>query len=338
MPRPAAQHAAQLYEDPEFLQRAIARFLAEEPRVGPMVMVSRRETFEAVCEHLAPALDGGAPDFVNRIAFVDVHTALQGFMEEGKVHLGRAETGLSSLLDTIAAHHPAGPIRIYGEMADVLCSQGNHSSAIQLEALWNSRFGHRGVSVLCGYALAHFDEDREGTGLRAVCEEHILVTPTERFVDVMDVPDDGSRVDHLVSLQQRARQRALRKETPPTTRFASTTGVICLIDDEPSVRRALVRLLEAAGLRVKAYPSAEAFLVELHQIPVACIIADVQLPRMTGLELQERLHGTGLPTIIISGASDPQVGVEALRGGASGFLRKPFAAERLFDALERALC
>jgi CheY-like chemotaxis protein len=334
---PPGHHAAQLYEGPEFLQRAVATFFAEAPRGGSMVMVSRRDTYGAVCERLAPALDCDAAQAASRVLFVDVHAALQGFMEDGKLNLGRAEIGFSALLDTVNAHHGDGPIHVYGEMVDVLCSEGNHSSAIQLETLWNSRFGDRGISVLCGYAMAHFDRDEDGSCLRAVCREHTLVAPTETFVDLVDAAADRSRVDHLVSLEHRARQRALRKENPPTPRFASGTGVICLIDDEPSVRRSIVRLLTSVGLSVNAYASAEAFLAEIHQIPVGCIVADVQLTGMSGLELQQYLQGTGLPSVIISGSYDPQVEIDALRFGATEFLRKPFPAERLFDAIQRAL-
>jgi FixJ family two-component response regulator len=113
---------------------------------------------------------------------------------------------------------------------------------------------------------------------------------------------------------------------------------VFVVDDDDSVRRSLVRLIRSAGYEVIAYKSAEALLAEPDLKRGACLVLDLRLPAMSGLELQELLtrSGRSLPIIFISGHGDVPTTVRAMRGGAVDFLQKPFNERDLVQAIERA--
>jgi FixJ family two-component response regulator len=117
------------------------------------------------------------------------------------------------------------------------------------------------------------------------------------------------------------------------------TDVICLLDDDPSVLKAVGRLLSSAGWIVKQFSHPEEFLAyaTIHRTPVAVI--DVWMPLMNGLEVQSRLLGISPSTrvIIFTGKDDPRVRSTALNAGASAFLTKPFDDEELLTAVRLAL-
>ena len=114
-----------------------------------------------------------------------------------------------------------------------------------------------------------------------------------------------------------------------------------LVDDEPSVRRALTRLLRAAGLEVASFPSAEALLAEVKQTThgPTCVVADLQMPGLTGLGLQDELarRGLDLPLLVVTGHGDVPSTVRAMKGGAVDFLEKPVSESDLLDGVGRAL-
>ncbi len=114
---------------------------------------------------------------------------------------------------------------------------------------------------------------------------------------------------------------------------------IVLIDDDESVRRALHRLLRSAGLDVALFATAEEFLQASEQPGPACLILDVHLPGLSGLNLYERLRSAGrhVPTIFISAYADEPAAAQALAAGAIAFLSKPFEDQVLLAAVERAL-
>ncbi|MGC3996422.1 MAG: response regulator [Anaeromyxobacter sp.] len=120
----------------------------------------------------------------------------------------------------------------------------------------------------------------------------------------------------------------------------SATGArLGLVDDDRSFRRATVLCLEDAGYRVDEYDSASDFLRRRSAVPHDALILDVDLPGLTGLELQAILSGApdAPPVIFVSGRSDVVQGVQAMRQGAVDFLVKPYRQERLLEALARAL-
>jgi FixJ family two-component response regulator len=114
---------------------------------------------------------------------------------------------------------------------------------------------------------------------------------------------------------------------------------VFVVDDDLSVRRSVVRLLESAGLRVEGFPSGEAFLERETPWGPGCVVLDVRMSGMSGLELQRRLHATGRPMAIvfITGHGDVPMSVAAMKGGAVDFLLKPFDDEALLAAIDRAI-
>jgi FixJ family two-component response regulator len=115
--------------------------------------------------------------------------------------------------------------------------------------------------------------------------------------------------------------------------------VVHLVDDDPSVRRALGRLLAAAGHRCETHASAEAFLARRPDAGPACAVIDLQLPGASGLDLQARLAELGetLPLIFLTGRGDIPASVRAMKGGAVDFLTKPVEAAALLAAIAAAL-
>jgi len=114
---------------------------------------------------------------------------------------------------------------------------------------------------------------------------------------------------------------------------------IFVVEDDVSVRESLRALLESADLKVIDFASAVEFLNSADEQRGSCIIADVRMPGMNGLEMQEELvkRGSKLPVIIITGHGDVAMAVQAMKVGAIDFLEKPFDDETLLDCVHRAL-
>ncbi|WP_164934895.1 response regulator transcription factor [Bradyrhizobium zhanjiangense] len=119
----------------------------------------------------------------------------------------------------------------------------------------------------------------------------------------------------------------------------SVASVISVLDDDPYVRAAINNLLQSRGYIVHTFASAEEFLRSADSTDTSCVIADVQMPSVTGIDLltQMRAQGSATPFIFITAFPDESVRVRALKAGASCFLGKPFAASDLMQCLEVAL-
>ena len=114
---------------------------------------------------------------------------------------------------------------------------------------------------------------------------------------------------------------------------------VAVVDDDDGVRRALGRLLTSAGFSALTFGSAQQFLDDSRQRDVDCMVIDVRMPEMDGLELQARVAASGLsvPTIFITAHADPEVEARARAGDAVAFLHKPFEDSALLDAVGNAL-
>ena len=119
----------------------------------------------------------------------------------------------------------------------------------------------------------------------------------------------------------------------------ATERVVHVIDDDADVRQSLAFLLTAAGLTVRVHDSAVAFLEVLPDIKEGCVVTDVRMPGMDGLELQRRLQQmkVQLPVIVMTGHGDVPLAVEAMKSGAVDFIEKPFEDETLLSAIRSAL-
>jgi FixJ family two-component response regulator len=120
---------------------------------------------------------------------------------------------------------------------------------------------------------------------------------------------------------------------------ADAAGTVFVIDDDPSVRRALERQLRTAGFRVETFESAQDYAARAPQAAVACIVTDVRMPGMSGLDLQDSLAqaGRALPMVFITGHGDIPTTVRAMKSGAVNFLPKPFAERDMLAAVTEAL-
>ena len=123
-----------------------------------------------------------------------------------------------------------------------------------------------------------------------------------------------------------------------TSATITTNPTVFIVDDDESVRESLESLIVQAGWRAKLFDSAGAFLAHQREAVPSCLVLDVGLPDLNGLELQKRLaSGPDLPVIIITGRGDIPMTVKAMKAGAVEFLTKPFRSKILLDAIQSAL-
>ena len=121
--------------------------------------------------------------------------------------------------------------------------------------------------------------------------------------------------------------------------MTSSAAMVFVVDDDASVRKSLSRLISAAGYRVQAYASPREFLARRPEPGPSCLVLDVRMPGVTGLELQQTLASAvhEIPIIFITGHGDIPMSVKAMKAGAVDFLTKPFAGKDLLDAIQRAV-
>ncbi len=121
--------------------------------------------------------------------------------------------------------------------------------------------------------------------------------------------------------------------------MVSGGAVICIVDDDPSVRRALARLVRSCGLRVETFASASEYLDAEHPEGVACVVLDVYLGHMSGLDLRKQIvaQEDHPPVILMTAHDDATTRERIARSGAPGYLRKPFEASALLSAIGAAI-
>jgi two-component system, LuxR family, response regulator FixJ len=116
-------------------------------------------------------------------------------------------------------------------------------------------------------------------------------------------------------------------------------ATIFVVDDDQGFRDSLAALLRASGMRVQTYSSAQAFLEAYEPSRLGCLLLDVRMPGISGLDLQERLaaRGAKLPIILMTAYGDVPTAVKAMQAGAINFIEKPIREEALLESLRRAL-
>jgi FixJ family two-component response regulator len=120
---------------------------------------------------------------------------------------------------------------------------------------------------------------------------------------------------------------------------SSAAPTVFIIDDDKGMRQAIEDLVESVGLRAETFASGEEFLSRGHTSGPRCLVLDVRLPQMSGLDFQRRLTETGMqiPIIFVTAHGDIPMSVRALKSGAVEFLTKPFRDQDLLDAIQQAL-
>lgn len=140
---------------------------------------------------------------------------------------------------------------------------------------------------------------------------------------------DRPRADRPCSNGKGTGDGATARVTPP---------VVYVVDDDQAMREALSSLIRSAGMRVEVFDSAKAFLTTARHDAPSCLVLDVRMPEMSGLDLQRHITESGkhIPVIFISGHGDIPMTVRAIKAGAVEFLPKPFSDQNLLDALAAA--
>jgi FixJ family two-component response regulator len=115
--------------------------------------------------------------------------------------------------------------------------------------------------------------------------------------------------------------------------------VIYIVDDDPAVRRSLERLLDAADFKVSSFATPTAFLAVAETLPAGCVLLDLRMPEMNGLEVQAHLllKQVELPVIVMTGQGDVHSAVRAMKAGAADFIEKPHSDDALIAAIDSAL-
>jgi len=121
--------------------------------------------------------------------------------------------------------------------------------------------------------------------------------------------------------------------------FLMSEQSVYIVDDDEAMRDSLAWLLESNGFRVRSFDSGEAFLEAYHADMAGCLVLDVRMPGMSGLELHERLHGlrSTLPVIFVTGHGDVPMAVSALKKGANDFIEKPYNNKEILGLIEQCL-
>lgn len=115
--------------------------------------------------------------------------------------------------------------------------------------------------------------------------------------------------------------------------------LVCVLDDDAAVRKSLERLIRSVGLEVRSFPSASEFLNHAPEDRPSCLVVDVRMPGLSGLDLQETLTASGwqAPMIFITGHGTVPMSVRAMRAGAVNFLQKPFEEQEILDSIHQAI-
>jgi FixJ family two-component response regulator len=121
--------------------------------------------------------------------------------------------------------------------------------------------------------------------------------------------------------------------------IGQNSRLIAIVDDDESIRNAIDSLLKSTGLKTRLFASAEEFVTSGRQTEIACLITDIRMPGMSGLELQAKLAAEGccVPIIFITAYADARTRIQAMRAGAVEFLGKPFNDELLIKSVRAAL-
>jgi two-component system response regulator FixJ len=117
------------------------------------------------------------------------------------------------------------------------------------------------------------------------------------------------------------------------------TPVVFVVDDDPAMRDSLRWLIESTGLHVETFADAATFLARIRPDVPGCLVLDVRMPGMSGLDLQAELgrRGIGLPTIVVTGHAEVSMAVRAVKAGALDFIEKPFSDQLLLDRVRQGI-
>jgi signal transduction histidine kinase len=209
--RPGPQaHVVEFYDRDDHLCERVAHYLASGLRAGePAIAFATDAHREAIARGLgARGLDVEAAAAGGRLVMLDARAALEALMVDGALSRARFREHIAGAVSEVAAaagvRAAGGPqrIRAYGEIVDLLWWRGEHRAAMELEQLWSELGDEQPLSLLCTYALSHFQRASDREAFEAVCAAHDEVIPTERCAALASSP---AQLRELGVLEQRAR-------------------------------------------------------------------------------------------------------------------------------------
>lgn len=227
-------HSVQFYEDDRYLIETVVDFFAAGLVDGQRaVALVTRQHGAAITQGLhEKGFDVDRTCTNGQLTLLDADELLSAFMVGTMPDATRFRRAMDGVLGSHARFGDGArerrPVLAFGEFVDLLCRQGNIDGAIRLEELWNELAETYTFSLLCAYSLGSFVEDSHDAALRAVCNQHAHVLPTERYMRV----DDGARLREIALLQQRAlaleteleRRRGLEAELRDAVRSAQAAS------------------------------------------------------------------------------------------------------------------
>jgi signal transduction histidine kinase len=227
-------HAVQFYEDDAYLIETVVDFFAAGLVDGQeAVALATREHCTAIMRGLhEKGFDVDRTCIKGQLTLLDAEELLSAIMVGTMPDQVRFRHAMDGVLGSHARFGGGAgerrPVLAFGELVDLLCCEGNIEGAIRLEELWSELAETYTFSLLCAYSLGSFVEDTHDAALRAICNQHAHVLPTERYMRV----DDGARLREIALLQQRAlaleteleRRRGLEEELRDALRAAHAAG------------------------------------------------------------------------------------------------------------------
>ena len=227
-------HSVQFYEDDRYLIETVVDFFAVGLVDGlGAVAVATRDHLTAITRGLhEKGFDIERTRTNGQLMLIDADELLSSFMVGSVPDAARFRWAMDGVLGSHARFGDGArerrPVLAFGEMVDLLCRDGNIDGAIRLEELWNELAETYTFSLLCAYSMGNFSEDTHDAALRAICNQHAHVLPTERYMRV----DDGARLREIALLQQRAlaletellRRRELESELRDALRAAQAAS------------------------------------------------------------------------------------------------------------------
>jgi signal transduction histidine kinase len=203
-------HAVQFYEDDDFMVSSVGDFLASGLAVGQRVLaVTTAPHGDAIRAHLEErGFNVERAMLRGQLMLVDAQELLAMFMVGDYPDPQRFHSALDRAFRVMDAHPSRHAVRVFGEMVDMLCRQGNMDGAIRLEALWNELADRESFSLLCAYSMSSFGDGAHSANVASICGAHSHVIPTERYMQV----SDEARLREIAILQQRAQALASEVE------------------------------------------------------------------------------------------------------------------------------
>lgn len=179
-----ASHVVQFYQDPEFLCRTAADFLAEGLQAGqPALVIAGAGNQAAIADYLVnQEIDVEGLMEQGRYVVMNAQELLAGIMEGSMPDAARFDAAVGGVIANCLSIPDSGPVRVYGEMVDLLWHAGNPRAAVRLEQFWNELGGRHAFSLMCGYRLEGFPGGSETGTFTEICALHTRVLPAQTGV------------------------------------------------------------------------------------------------------------------------------------------------------------